>query len=254
MATAPPHRALDRRTDRNPARPADAAASRRPLPEGVRPGAAYHVANTLSYVFNPLVLPPVSFGLILAHFGAAGAEIAAVVGVALLFFCIVPLVHLVRMVRRGEAGSVEVRNRERRLKPFLFGIGSYAVGILAIWAVGRTAVPFLVALALIYPVNTALLLLINLRTKISVHMASMAGFVSILLFVATTVFRALPAAAEAFLTALTVAPLLAIVPVLMWARVRVGAHTPGQVAGGAAFGLAVPFVELWLITRALGLV
>ena len=120
--------------------------------------------------------------------------------------------------------------------------------------VGTTAVPLLVALALLYPINTALIVLINLRWKISVHMTSLAGFVSILLFVAMTIWRALPPETELVLTVVTVAPLLVLLPLLMWARIRVKAHTLGQVVAGTVFGLVVPAVELFVIVRALGLV
>jgi len=187
------------------------------------------------------------------HFGASGQEIALIVAVSLAFFCLIPLAYVISMIRRGEAESLEVREREGRLKPFLIGITSYAVGMIVMALVGTTAVPFLVALALIYPINTAILLLVNLRWKISIHMTSLAGFVSILLFVSLTVWRDLPPDTEAVLTALTVAPLLILLPLLMWARVRVGAHTPGQVFGGALFGLVMPAVELSIIVRVLGL-
>jgi membrane-associated phospholipid phosphatase len=214
----------------------------------------HRAANFLSYFLNPLVLPPVGFALILWHFGAPGAEIALIAGVALVFFCLVPLAYVVRMIRRGETESLEVREQRSRLKPFLAGIASYAVGIVVMATTGTTAVPLLVALALLYPINTALIVLVNLRWKISVHMTSLAGFVSILLFVAMTAWQALPPETELVLTAVTVTPLLVLLPLLMWARVRVGAHTPGQVVAGAVFGLAVPVVELFVIVRALGLV
>ncbi len=224
-----------------------------PRPEA-RAAAGYRAANVLSYLINPLVLPPVGFGLILWHFGAPGREIAFVVAVSLVFFCLVPLAYVAGMIRRGEAESLEVRRQERRLKPFLVGIASYAAGMGVMALAGTTAVPLLVALALLYPVNTALLLLVNLRWKISVHMTSLAGFVSILLFVSLTVWRELPPGTEAVLTAVTVAPLLVLLPLLMWARVRVGAHTPGQVMAGALFGLVMPAAELLVIVRVLGLV
>jgi hypothetical protein len=219
-----------------------------------RPDYGHHAANFLSYFLNPLVLPPVGFGLILWHFGAPGAEIALVVGVALVFFCLIPLAYVIRMIRRGEAETLEIRRRESRLKPFLVGITSYAVGMIVMALAGTTAVAFLVALALLYPINTALIVLINMRWKISVHMTSLAGFVSILLFVTLTVWRDLPPATELALTAVTVTPLLVLLPLLMWARVRVGAHTPGQVVAGALFGLILPVVELSVIVRVLGLV
>ncbi|MDX1421194.1 MAG: hypothetical protein R3181_14610, partial [Rubricoccaceae bacterium] len=56
-----------------------------------------------------------------------------------------------------------------------------------------------------------------------------------------------PAEAETALTAASVAPLLLLLPLLMWARVRVSAHTPGQVFAGAAFGLLAPLAELYVL-------
>jgi membrane-associated phospholipid phosphatase len=214
----------------------------------------YHAANFLSYFLNPLVLPPVGFALILWHFGAPVAEIVLITGVALVFFCLVPLAYVVRMIRRGEAKTLEVRDQHSRLKPFLVGITSYAIGMVTMATVGTTAVAFLVSLALLYPINTALIVLINLRWKISVHMTSLAGFVSILLFVAMTVWRTLPPETELVLTVVTGAPLLVLLPLLMWARLRVKAHTLGQVVAGTVFGLVVPVVELFVIVQALGLV
>lgn len=225
-------------------------------PVHTRPRVDYghRAANFLSYFLNPLVLPPIGFALILWHFGAPTVEIVLIAGVALVFFCLVPLAYVIQMIRRGEAKTLEVREQHSRLKPFVVGITSYAVGIAVMATVGTTAVSLLVALALLYPINTVLIVLINLRWKISVHMTSLAGFVSILLFVAMTVWQALPPGTELALTVLTVSPLLALLPLLMWARVRVGAHTLGQVVAGTVFGLVVPVVELFVIVRALGLV
>ena len=216
-------------------------------PEVIRRQRGYRAANAVSYILNPLALPPVGFGLVQWHFGAGALEITWTVAVSAVFFCLVPLLYLLGMVRRGHAESLEVRERERRLRPFLVGIASYLVGILLLGATVRTALPLIVSIAAIFPVNTALILLINTRWKISVHMTSLAGFVSLLLFVALTVWRDLPASAEVALTAASVAPLLLLLPLLMWARVRVSAHTPGQVLAGAVFGLLVPFAELYVL-------
>ncbi len=219
-------------------------------PERVRRAPGYRVANAVSYLVNPLVLPPVAFALVQKHYGAGMGEVLWTSGVALVFFCLLPLGYVAGMVWRGEAESLEVRERRRRLKPFLAVIASYAAGLLVLGLTAETAPRLVVALAALYPLNTAVILLINLRWKISVHLTSLAGFVSGLLFVALMGGRGLPAAAGPALTAATVAPLLALVPLLMWARVRVRAHTPGQVLAGAAFGLAAPFGELYLLVRA----
>ena len=127
------------------------------------------------------------------------------------------------------------------------GILSYAIGVLVLSVTIETAMPLIVSVAALFPINTAIILLINTRWKISVHMTSLAGFVSLLLFVALTVWRDLPADAEVALTAASVVPLVLLLPLLMWARVRVSAHTPGQVAAGAVFGLVVPLAELYVL-------
>lgn len=223
---------------------------------GPRRDRGYRLANAVSYVLNPLVFPPIAFALIDAHFGAGPAGVAWTFGVSAVFFCLVPLFYVLGMVRMGRAESLEVRRRERRFSAFVVGIVSYAVGALLLWrTVEGPALPLIVAFASLFPLNTLVLLLINTRWKISIHMTSLAGFVGVLLFTALTVWRDLPPDAEAALTLATVGPLVLLVPLLMWARVRVEAHTVGQVVAGAAFGLVVPQVQLWwIVYEWLGLV
>ena len=250
----PPHE--DRPAPTVTRRP-DTPAPPRPAPErgGVR-DRGYRAANAISYFLNPLVFPPIAFALIDRHFGAGWAEVAWTFGVSLAFFCLLPLLYVVGMIRQGKAESLEVRERSARLRPLLVGIASYAVGALLLAAtVDGPALPLIVAFAALFPINTALILLINTRWKISLHMTSLAGFVGVLLFTALTVWRDLPAGVEAALTVATVGPLALLVPLLMWARVRVGAHTVGQVVAGAAFGLVVPQLQLWwIVYEWLGLV
>jgi hypothetical protein len=216
----------------------------------------YRLANALSYFLNPLVLPPVSFGLVQAHFGASAAEVAWTAAVSLVFFCAVPLLYVIGMVRRGEAESLEVRAQGMRTRPFVVGILSYAIGLVVLALTVRTALGLIVSMAALMPLNTAMMALINLRWKISIHMTAMASFCSVLLFAALyvtpEVWRALPDPWEARLTVASVAPLLALIPALMWARVRVGAHTTRQVLAGALYGLIVPFAELYLLVFELG--
>ena len=226
-----------------------------PRPESDERTRAYRLANAVSYFLNPLVFPPVAFTLIDAHFGAGAIQLLWTLGVSLVFFCLVPLLYVVGLIRAGRVESLEIRDRKSRLGPLGVGIASYAVGAVVLsWIVAGPALPLIVAFAALFPLNTAIILLINLRWKMSLHMTSLAGFVSVLLFTALTVWRDLPAGVEAALTVATVAPLVPLIPLLMWARVRVGAHTRGQVIAGALFGLIAPMAELYVIVyRVLGL-
>lgn len=201
----------------------------------------YRLATAVSYLINPLILPPVEFGLVLWHFGAGGQEIGMGVGIGLVFFFFVPLVYVALMVRRGKAATLEVRQRGARTRPFLVGIVSYVVGIAVLWMVLQTVRPLILLLAAIYPINTALIVVINLRWKISVHVASIAGFLAGLLFIAVLVWSA---PTLGVLTTTSIAPWLLLIPLLMWARVRSGAHTPGQVVAGSVFGFGMTLLQL----------
>jgi membrane-associated phospholipid phosphatase len=225
----------------------------------IRTPRGYRVASALSYLFNPLVLPPLSFGLVQAHFAATASEIAWTVVVSLVFFFGVPLLFVLGMVRRGEAESLEVRAQGKRTRPFLVGIASYAIGVFVLALTVRTATGLVVAMAALMPLNTMVMTVVNLRWKISIHLTAIAAFCSVLFFVA--VFgtpaawpAAIPAEWQPLLRSATVAPWFVLVPALMWARVRVGAHTPKQVLAGALYGLMAPFAELYLLVFVLGVV
>ncbi len=185
----------------------------------------YRLANAVSYVLNPLSLPPISFALLQAHFGAGAGAIAWTFGVSLVFFCVIPLLYVAGMVRAGRIASYDVPERERRFGLFLVSVASYALGTLLLWrTLEGPALPLVVSFAALYPINTAILLLITRHWKISIHMTGLAGFVGVLLFTALTVWRDLPDGVEAALTLASVAPLVALVPLLMWARARARAH------------------------------
>ncbi len=207
--------------------------------DGVTVG--YRLATAISYLVNPLILPPIQFALVLGHFGASVSEVQRTTGIGLVFFFLIPLGYVARMVRRGKAATLEIRRQDARTAPFIFGIASYLAGIAALWMTMETARPLLLTLAAIYPVNTAIVAIINLRWKISVHVVSVAGFVVGLLFV---MWISHSANTTGLLTVEFVAPLLLLIPLLMWARVRSGAHTTGQVVSGALFGFGMTLAQL----------
>ncbi len=205
-----------------------------------KPG--YRFAKAVSYLINPLILPPIEFGLVLWHFGGGREDIVAGVGVGLVFFFLVPLTFVAWMVKGGRAATLEIRMRSARTLPFIVGIASYMFGMAVLWFSLDTARPLIFILAALYPINTALIIPINLLWKISVHATSIAGLFAALLFVAATSWDA---STLGVLTVPSVLPWLVLVPLVMWARVRSGAHTNWQVVGGALFGFGLTLVELY---------
>jgi len=70
--------------------------------------------------------------------------------------------------------------------------------------------------------------LIRPRWRVSAHVTAAAGVWAVL-----------------SLIDLCFMPLVALLPITVWSRLKLRAHTPGQVLAGVAIGLAVPAAVLW---------
>ncbi|MBN8587161.1 MAG: hypothetical protein J0L94_02440 [Rhodothermia bacterium] len=204
----------------------------------------YQIANIVSYTLNPLTLSPIGAVLWSLHFGERGPQVWAISGITTLFFCIVPLLYLIWMVKTGRTSSVEVREREARNGPMILGMGSAIVGgwVLIQFTTIHPAIAF--ALVAMQIINTLLMLVITQWWKISLHLTGMSGFVAALFYVTQQVWE-LPTT-DIIATA-WVLPFFLTIPLLMWARVRVGAHTPLQVVAGAGLTFPITYATLHLI-------
>lgn len=201
------------------------------------------LADALAYVVSPLALPIVALSVGAVALGAPPGEAWAVALGALVAHGLLPLAFLVVYVRRGEAATIEVRARAKRTAPYLFGLGC-VVGFALVLAVGlpeeRRALAWIEGAQAL---NTALLMAINLRWKISLHLTTLAVTLSTLAAMAWL----LPLARPDVMAPLLFAGLALLLPVLAWARVYAGAHTWAQTFGGTLFGLALPPVQIALL-------
>jgi membrane-associated phospholipid phosphatase len=171
------------------------------------------LAKLVSYALHPLT---VTFFGFLAFVLATGLPYLSAV-IAGAFFSLIPFLITLYFKRRGLAKSVLLEGREERVRPIALSLFSYAFGTALSWALGYSA---LVPVELGYIGSTVVILLLTLKYKVSVHVSVVTGFASVL-----TLF-----ASPAFLLAFLLVPLVA------WARLKLGAHTLGQVAAGALIG------------------
>jgi len=223
-----------------------ASSSRIEAPGGV----GLVVATVVSYVVNPLILPPLVYGLGLAHVGAPPEDVAVGAGIGAVFLGVVPLAHVGWMRVRGDVDSLEIRDRRKRTEPFLVVGGASLAALLLVGGVEVVGRRLLFALLACHLLNTALLLVITRWWKISVHCASVAGALSTLAFVRYHVPGAVMDGALLGPVVLGVG--LVVVPLLLWARVRSRAHTLAQAVAGTGLGLVAPYVELLVMLPALG--
>lgn len=204
----------------------------------------YHIANVISYVVNPLCLPPICAFLITAHFCSDMQQAWRVFGITAVFFGLLPLLYIVWMVKSGQTSSLEIREREARKKPLLFGITSSLIGCGLMMAFTQLHSAIILSICLIQIGNSLLMMIITFWWKISLHLTGLAGFVASLFFVEHNAWL-LPI--NDVIRTSWVLPLFFLIPVLAWARVRVSAHTPAQVVGGSVVAFLLTYWIMWLI-------
>ncbi|NNE36112.1 MAG: hypothetical protein HKN13_12795 [Rhodothermales bacterium] len=200
-------------------------------------------ARTISYVLNPLVLPPVLFAGVVWLAGAEPSSVLIAAGITLVFFAVVPLVPMIIAVRARPGTTLELRDRLQRTVPYAVGIGSYLVCIPILKAAELPAQQVLVGMMVCFILNGALLMVINLFWKISLHVSTLAGCFSILAYVVAALISPEYVRVDLPIGAVLLAAAL-FTGTLMWARVKDEAHTVSQVLAGAAFGAILPLVVL----------
>lgn len=208
------------------------------------------VATVVSYVVNPLVLPPLVYALVLGHVGAPASDIVAGAGIGAVFLGVVPLGHVGWMYARGTIDSLEIRDRNKRAKPFLVVLGSTLAALALVGRINLQGDTLLALLLGCHFLNTVLLLGITQWWKISVHCASVSGALATVAFVRYHVPGAVLDAPMVGRTILGIGTILVLL--LLWARVRSRAHTVEQAVAGTVLGFVAPYLELYLLITVLG--
>lgn len=206
----------------SPGSDSDAA---RPVPAADRRALGYRVARVVSDLLSP---PAIA----LAVFWVLAGVTAGHVRWPVFLVCVVtqslfPLAFLGLAVRRGHIGDVNMSRREERRRGMAtLGI-VYVVGVVLVALAGvRGPILFVCICSLVV---LGALWAVNLVYKASGHAAGCAAYMTaISLFVDP------------------VHPGLALLPIVGWARVRIGAHSVMQVILGAILGsgVALGFYQL----------
>jgi membrane-associated phospholipid phosphatase len=145
----------------------------------------------------------------------------------ILLVCIMPIIYIALMVRRGRITDIHMQVRQQRLRPFLVSI---LCTTIAWWTLRFMGAPPVVPLfALFSLVQIIVMALITLVWQISMHAMSISGAVVALgfLFGGTAALIALP-----------------FVVLVGAARLKLKRHTPAQVLVGTVLGVIIPVMLL----------
>ncbi len=210
--------------------------------------AVNRAAVVISYVINPLIMPVIGVGLVAYWGGGTGSEVASVALIGSVFFALIPLGVVWLLLRRGRVDSLDIRIREKRLVPFVAGVASFIGGMLALGGISTPAATLILALTICMIANAVVLTFITLAWKISVHGAGIGSLVGLLLFL--RLVPILPENHSAGALDAALAASLVALPAVLWSRVHLHAHSPGQAVAGAAAGIFLPLVELYSLWSA----
>jgi membrane-associated phospholipid phosphatase len=189
------------------------------LPVPVQAGLGARAAAWISHVASPPLLLCACAVLIAVREGGSAVWLWVVAYGALA--ALLPMAYIVRQVQLRRATDIHLPRRQERLRPLLLAAASGAVAALLLDATGAPSL--LVRFAAATAVQTALVLVITLRWKISMHAAAVTALAVLawVLYGAPGLWLAL------------------LIPVVAWARLRLRRHTPAQVLAGALSGAAV---------------
>jgi len=180
---------------------------------------------------SDLFSPPVIWGALAIPIALRDAPTRGLAlmwaAVYILLVCIVPLIYISIMIKRGKISDIHLSDRSERVKPLIVSLISTGVAWLALRAMG--APPVVPQLALTTLIQIGILALITLMWQISMHtMSSGAAVVG-----STLIYGPI----AAFITI----PMLFLVG---WARLNLHKHTLAQVIAGATLGLVIPALIL----------
>jgi len=139
--------------------------------------------------------------------------------------CLLPLLYVVWMVKRGKITDIHMRVRQQRIRPFIVSITCTTI---AWWVLRFFGAPALVNTFTLFSLaQIVVMAIITLVWQISMHAMSISGAV---------------VAALAFFGPLWALLLLPLVVLVSLARLKLQKHTPAQVVAGLIVGVIVPVV------------
>jgi membrane-associated phospholipid phosphatase len=172
----------------------------------------------------PVMILPVA-GLA-AWCGADGEPVFASIVTLVVTTAVVPMLFVYAAYLAGLISSPDLPRRSERLQPALFSTLCAVAAYPLLRSV--SAPPLFLSLDAALALQMALLALVTVWWKISYHAAGAAGLAIVALAIGE------PSVAI---------PLLALPALVGWARVRLGRHTPSQVAAGWLSALPI----LWYV-------
>ncbi|MDX5480873.1 MAG: hypothetical protein LPK07_04245 [Hymenobacteraceae bacterium] len=201
-----------------------------------------NLAQVVSVVFHPLLMPTYLFALILYYMPVSALSLPMssrwmVLGLIFFTTFIIPGLGAYTMVRVGHLDSLEMDKREQRRLPFLFTGLCYAITAYLLYreTVFDDIFHFIMV---IISASVFLAYFISLIWKVSAHSIGVGGALGLLLVIS----KLLP---EAFMLGPIIVAIF-LSGLVLSARLALHAHTPAQVYTGFLSGLMLSVIAAFI--------
>jgi hypothetical protein len=190
------------------------------------PSTGERVAFLISGVGSPFMTPLYTASVLVGTVARSLREFALWVSLVCVFFVGLGLGYVIMQVVRGKISDLHVSDASQRAGPFGVAVCGSLAGLIGLWWM---AVPWpLVALGTSFVVQASCFGLLTRWSKISMHVAVAAACVTTLVW----------------FFAWAAVPLIALLPLQGWARMRRGRHTLRQVVTGAVLAPVLTVLTL----------
>jgi hypothetical protein len=180
------------------------------------------IADAISKIFSPVCIA--FYAIIIFLFfpplnSYNNSYYSTLIGI--FFLCIFPALPILYYFKKGEV-DLWVSDRKTRTPFYIVAIIGYILSAL-IFFYQSNNIMFVFSIS--YLAVSIFLIIINMITKISTHMAGVAG----------------PLTAITFIYGPIILPLFVIIPITMWARIKMNAHNYYQLIGGTILSIIVTY-------------
>ena len=193
-----------------------------------------YVALVVSYVLHPLWVPLFLFMLLWSVDPWLRLQPAMMVYVSSILFinAVAPAISIYALHRRGALSDLEASKRSERTVPFIVVMFYQVLGYYALTRPGVFVPSEVLALVLAMMGSLALAMVLTRWIKVSMHLLAQGGALG-----AWWSFDLLHGLGMADFLPIG----FAVAGVVGWARMRLGVHTPGELALGFLLGYATLF-------------
>ncbi len=185
------------------------------------------VARWISHVISPHIVGVVITAVLSLQYSDDPLEVFLWLALLIPFIVIPPLLYLFWLVRHGMIEDIYMPRRETRVRPLIVLLLwlTVCLGLIRYWQ----APQIVEAIMWVTLVLVGILSLVTLFWKISFHGASISAAAMATLMIAGS----------------HTWPVVLLVPLVGWSRIRLERHTPRQVIYGSVVGAVIGLVAVY---------